>query len=140
MTCSFNCCATNSWFRENYAASTACFTSGLCMCLQMCTLVISHTEFFYCTMYAFFYISIISKFLVVKIVSHLIFSYLRYPLCYCLILAVGFYENASKDLLKIIFRIEEGLHAVFAFTSSSKWCSFQWSLRISFGRWYEKRT
>jgi len=56
----------------------------------------------------------------VKIVSDVIFGYLRYPLCHCLILGVGIYENASKDLLKIILKNEEGLYAVSAFTSSSK--------------------
>lgn len=45
-----------------------------------------------------------------KIASELIFGYLRYPLCYCLILGDGIYENASKDLLKMRKDSMQSLH------------------------------
>lgn len=38
----------------------------------------------------------------VKIFSHLIFGYLRYSLCYCLILGVGVDENALTKVKKKI--------------------------------------
>lgn len=110
-----------------------CLSTNVCIAYQSYWILLLHH------VNIFLYISIISNYLV-KIVSDLLFGYLRYPLCYCLILGFGIYENASKNLLKIILKNEEGLYAVFSFTYSSKWCSFQWSLRISFGRWYEKWT
>lgn len=57
----------------------------------------------------------------VKIFSHLIFGYLRYPLCYCLILGVGVDENAlTKVKKKIKIKKERKDCAVFVFILSSK--------------------
>lgn len=86
-----------------------CLSANVCIACQSYWILLLHH------VHIFLYISIISKFLLVKIVSDLIFGYLRYPFCYCLILGVGIYDNASKDLLKTILKNEEGLYAVFAF-------------------------
>lgn len=59
----------------------------------------------------------------VKIFSHLIFGYLRYSLCYCLILGVGVDENALTKVKKKN-KNKKGKErkdcAVFVFILSSK--------------------
>lgn len=105
VTCNFNCSPSKSCCEENYTASSIHFASGLCLSLYKCMhcLSVGFNSVIALHIY-FWYISIILKFLLVKVVSDVVFVYLMYHLSSCLILGVEIYENASKDLLKIILK------------------------------------
>lgn len=78
----------------------------MCLCVYICAFLISYIELFYCLMHVFLFFVFLNlktkRLFLVKIFSHLIFGYLRYSLCYCLILGVGVDENALTKVKKKI--------------------------------------